>query len=322
MAGQDWFEKDFYSTLGVPKDADQAAIKQSYRKLARVFHPDANAGDASAEERFKEVSEAYSVLSDPEQRQQYDSVRAMAGGGARFAAGPGGAGGAGGFEDMLSGMFGGGGRVRFANGGSGGINLEDLLGGYGGAGPFGGPPPRGQDIAAAVTLPFRQAVQGSTQSLSLDGKPITVRIPAGVTNGQKIKLAGKGRPSPYGGQPGDLIITVNVPPHPVYRLDGNNLRMTVPVSIDEAALGARIEVPGLDGTKVRLKVPAGTPSGRTLRLKAKGITTAKGTGDLLVSIQIAVPQNLSGAGKKAMEDLRDAMKGHDPRADLMTQAGS
>jgi len=327
MTGQDWFEKDFYKTLGVPKDADDAAIKKSYRKLARVFHPDTNAGDVTAEERFKEVTEAYSVLSDPEQRRQYDSVRAMAGGGARFAAGPGGPGGPGGFEDMFSGMFGGGGgRVRFAtNGGpGGGINLEDLLGAYGGAGGFGGyggrPSSRGQDVTASVSLPFRQAVQGSTTTLSLDGRTITARIPAGVTNGQKIKLKGKGAPSPHGGPPGDLIITVEVPPHPVFKVEGNNLRLTVPVTVDEAALGAKIEVPTLDGDKVSLKVPAGTPSGRVLRVKGKGITTAKGTGHLLVTIQVAVPQSLNAKAKQALEDLREALAGSDPRADLMKQA--
>ena len=326
MTGQDWFEKDFYKTLGVPKDADQAAIKKSYRKLARVFHPDANAGDPSAEERFKEVSEAYSVLSDPKQRSQYDSVRAMAGGGARFAAGPGGPGGAGGFEDLFSGMFGGGGgRVRFSTngGGGGGINLEDLLrgqGGTGGFGGFGGGSNRGQDRAASVSLPFRQAVQGSTTTLSMNGQTINVRLPAGVTNGQKIKLKGKGAPSPFGGEPGDLIVTVSVPPHPVFRVDGNNLRLTVPVSIDEAALGAKIEVPTLDGAKVGLKVPAGTPSGRVLRVKGKGITTTKGTGHLLVTIQVVVPQTLNAKAKKAMEELREALHGSDPRAELMTQA--
>jgi len=323
MTGQDWFEKDFYKTLGVPKDADNAAIKKSYRKLARVFHPDTNAGDVTAEERFKEVTEAYSVLSDPEQRRQYDSVRAMAGGGARFAAGPGGPGG---FEDMFSGMFGGGGgRVRFAtNGGpSGGINLEDLLGAYGGGGGFGGyggDPRRGQDLAASVSLPFRQAVQGSTTTLTLDGRTITARIPAGVTNGQKIKLKGKGAPSPHGGPPGDLIITVNVPPHPVFKVDGNNLRLTVPVSFDEAAMGAKIEVPTLDGDKVSLKVPTGTPSGRVLRVKGKGIATTKGTGHLLVTVQVAVPQSINAKAKQALEDLREALAGSDPRADLMKQA--
>ncbi|MDR3359130.1 MAG: DnaJ domain-containing protein, partial [Bifidobacteriaceae bacterium] len=334
MAGQDWFEKDFYKTLGVAKDADQAAIKKAYRKLARQLHPDANPGDAAAEERFKEVSEAYSVLSDPEQRGQYDGVRAMASGGARFSAGPGGPGAAGGFEDLFSGMFSGGGgtRVRYASsgggpggfggGGFGGVNLEDLLGAFGADGGFGGAgggfggSGLGGDLRAAVTLPFRDAVAGSTQVLTVDGRSMTVRIPAGVRDGQKIKLAGKGQAAPGGGPPGDLIITVNVPPHPVFSLDGNNLRLTVPVSFAEAALGARVDVPTLDGGSVTVKVPGGTPAGRTLRVKGKGVKTASGSGDLLVTIAVAVPQRVTGKAKEALEALRDATRGQDPRSEL------
>ncbi|MDR2254259.1 MAG: DnaJ domain-containing protein [Bifidobacteriaceae bacterium] len=334
MAGHDWLEKDFYKTLGVPKDADATAIKKAYRGLARKLHPDANPTDPTAEERFKEVSEAYSVLSDTEQRQQYDSIRAMAGGGARFAAG---AGGAGAFEDLFSGMFpGGGSRVRFApgGGGMGGINLEDLLGSFSGGGTgFGsggrggggfapsGPTP-GADIRASVTLPFRQAAAGSTQVLTVDGRSMTVRIPAGVHDGQRIKLAGKGHPSPNGGPPGDLIVAVTVPPHPVFSLDGNNLRVTAPVTFAEAALGARIDVPTLDGGSVALKVPGGTPAGRVLRVKGKGIKTAKGTGDLLVTVNVAVPQRVSGKVKEALEALRDATHEDDPRAELHRLAAS
>ncbi|MDR0592198.1 MAG: DnaJ domain-containing protein [Bifidobacteriaceae bacterium] len=350
MAGQDWFEKDFYKTLGVPKTADAAAVKKAYRKLARTLHPDHNPGDRAAEERFKEVSEAYSVLSDPEQRQQYDSVRAMAAGGARFQAGPGGGAG-GGFDDMFSAMFGGragagGTRMRFSTGGAGGgpggargegFNLEDILGAFGGSdtfggfggaggygrgrsGGFGGGPVPGADVRASVTLPFREAVAGSTQVLTVDGQQMTVRIPAGVRNGQRIKLAGKGQPSPNGGPPGDLVITVTVPVHPVFSLDGNNLRITVPVTFAEAALGSRIEVPTLDGGSITVKVPGGTPAGRTLRVKGKGITTAKGAGDLLVTITVAVPAKVSGRAKEALEELREATRGDDPRAELRRQA--
>ncbi|MDR2113869.1 MAG: DnaJ domain-containing protein [Bifidobacteriaceae bacterium] len=330
MAGQDWFEKDFYQVLGVAKGADQAEIKKAYRKLARQLHPDANPGDAAAEERFKEVSEAYSVLSDPEQRQQYDGVRAMAGGGARFTAGPGGAGGGGGFEDLFSGMFGGGGgntRVRYgSSGGGAGLNLEDLLGAFGGGGfggGFGGAGPSrspGPDLRASVTLPFREATTGSTRHLTVDGRSMTVRIPAGVRDGQKIKLSGKGGISPNGGPPGDLIISVHVPEHPVFALEGNNLRLTVPVTFAEAVLGARVEVPTLEGGTVAVKVPAGTPSGRTLRVKGKGITTAKGTGDLLVTVQVVVPQKVSGKAKAALEALQEATRGENPRADLHQKA--
>ncbi|MDR2374063.1 MAG: DnaJ domain-containing protein [Bifidobacteriaceae bacterium] len=361
MAGQDWFEKDFYKTLGVSQTADQAAIKKAYRKLARTLHPDANPDDAAAEERFKEVSEAYSVLSDPDQRKQYDSVRAMAGGGARFSAGPG----AGGLNDMFSGMFGGGAgsggrtRMRFSTSGDGaggpGFSFDDILGafsagagagagsgsgsrpgsgggfggfgadfdgfgGFGGFGGRGGGPVPGADLQASVTLPFREAAAGSTQVLTVDGKSMTVRVPAGVRNGQKIKLPGKGQPSPNGGAAGNLVITVTVPAHPVFSLEGNNLRLTVPVTFAEAALGARVDVPTLDGGSVAVKVPGGTPAGRTLRVKGKGITTAKGTGDLLVTINVAVPQKVSGKAKEALEELREATRDDDPRAELRRQA--
>ncbi|MDR1152800.1 MAG: DnaJ domain-containing protein [Bifidobacteriaceae bacterium] len=341
MAGQDWFEKDFYTTLGVPKDADAAAIKKAYRRLARKLHPDANPGDTASEERFKDVGEAYAVLSDPEQRQQYDAVRAMAGGGARFAAGPGGASGASGFEDLFSGMFGGGARVRYSSGGAG-LNLDDLLGGLGGmggagGGGFGGPggfgragsgfggagsSRSGRDIPASVTLPFRQATEGSTVSLKVGARTVNARIPAGVADGAKIRIKGKGEPSPSGGEPGDIILTVHVTPHPVFTLDGANLRLTVPVTFVEAALGARIDVPTLDGHKVSVKVPAGTPSGRILRVKGRGVATTKTTGNLLVTVQVVVPAKLTGDAKAAVEAFREATASTDPRADLFRQAAT
>lgn len=330
MSGQDWLEKDFYAALGVPKDADATAIKKAYRKLARTMHPDHNPGDDAAEAKFKEIGEAYSVLSDPEQRQQYDQVRALAGG-ARFQAGAGGpSAGAGGFEDLFGGMFGGagapaGGRVRYSTGGGDGGGFEDILGGLfgGGGGGFGQPRAarRGTDLSAHTTLPFRQAVQGSTVTLGVEGRQVKARIPAGVRNGQKIRLRGKGRPGDHGAPPGDLEVTVNVTPHPVFSLDGpSNLRMDLPVSFDEAALGAQVEVPTLDGATVRVKVPAGTPSGRTLRVKGRGVTTAKGTGDLLVTVQVVVPQRLEGEAKRAVEEFRAATAGQDPRSDLLARA--
>lgn len=327
MTGQDWFEKDFYATLGVPKDADQAAIKKAYRKLARELHPDQNPGDAAAEARFKEVGEAYAVLSDPEQRSQYDAIRAMAGGGARFSAGPGGGGTAGaGFEDLFGGLFGqgtsgGGPRVRYqASSGGGGGGFEDILGGLFGGTGFQRAPQRGQDLTATTTLTFRQATEGATVTLGVEGRRVTTRIPAGVRDGQKIRLRGKGRPGANGAPAGDLTITVSVEPHPVFTLDGNNLRVTVPVTFDEAALGARIDVPTLDGGVVRVKVPEGTPSGRTLRVRGKGITTKAGTGDLLVTVQVVVPQRLSGKAREAVEAFAKATEGSDVRADLRARA--
>lgn len=327
MTGQDWLEKDFYKELGVSKGANSDEIKKAYRKLARKWHPDQNQGDAAAETKFKDIGEAYAVLSDPEQRKQYDSLRAMAGGGPRFTAG-GQPGGAGGFEDMFGGMFGagrdGGGS---AGGAGGGGNFEDILsqmfgGGRGGGGGFRGrqAPVRGADLAAHASLKFRSAASGETLRLTVGGKAMNVRIPAGVRDGQKIRLRGKGEPSPNGGEAGDLVLTVNVEAHPVFTTDGANLRVTVPVTFAEAALGATIEVPTLDGPSVRLKVPAGTPSGRTLRAKGKGLTTSKTTGDLLVTVEVEVPSELDERAKNAVEELRAALGEHDPRARLKEEA--
>ncbi|MCL2423606.1 MAG: DnaJ domain-containing protein, partial [Micrococcales bacterium] len=308
-----WLSKDFYAMLGVPKDADAAAIKKAYRKKARTLHPDQNPGDARAEEQFKGIGEAYAVLSDPEQRSRYDELRTL-GGGARFTAGgPGAAG----FDDLLGGMFGPGSRVRFSTGagpGAGGAGFEDLLGGF-----FGGRAPvrRGRDLTASASLSFRTAASGSTVSLTVEGRTVNARVPAGVRDGQKIRLPGKGQP---GDPPGDLVIEVHVEPHPVFAVDGNNLRVAVPVSFDEATLGAQVDVPTLDGSTVTVKVPAGTPSGRTLRVKGKGVTTSKGVGDLLVNIQVVVPRKLTGAARDAVAAFAEATCGDDPRADLYAAA--
>jgi molecular chaperone DnaJ len=335
VTGQDWIEKDFYAALGVPKDADDAAIKKAYRRLARQYHPDQNPGDAAAEARFKEIGEAYAVLSDAEQRKQYDALRAMAGGGARFAAGPGG-GGTGGFEDIFGAMFGGGGapagagggpRVRYSSGGGFEDILGSMFGGGAGAGGFGGgrrtgftAPEKGADLAAETTLPFRTAVEGATVELTVEGRKVTTRIPAGVNDGQKLRIRGKGRPGTGGGDAGDLVITVHVEPHPVFTLSGQDLRVTVPVTFAEATLGAQIEVPTLTGDTVRLKVPAGTPSGRVLRVKGRGVPTPKGTGDLLVTVQVVVPQKLSRKARQALEAFAAESDHEDVRADLVARA--
>jgi molecular chaperone DnaJ len=330
MASQDWFEKDFYAILGVPQDADAAEIKKAYRKLARKHHPDQNPGDAAAEQRFKDIGEANSVLSDPEQRREYDAVRQMTRGGARFTAGgPGGAGN-GGFEDVFSSMFGGGGgtRVRYSTGGAGQANLEDLLGGmFGGGnaayGGFGAPagPRRGADLTARTTLSFRDAVEGATVTLGTsDGGHITTRIPAGVKDGQKIRLRGKGQPGEPGASAGDLILTVGVEKHPVFARDGDNLTVDLPVTFAEAALGATVPVPTLGGDTVRVRIAAGTPSGRVLRVKGRGVPRKDRPGDLLVRVTIVVPQRLSDQGRAAVEVLRAEDEGHDPRADLFENA--
>ncbi|TDP76968.1 molecular chaperone DnaJ [Brachybacterium sp. AG952] len=335
MSGQDWLDKDFYAVLGVSRDADAQEIKKAYRKKARQYHPDRHPDDPKAEETFKEIGEAYSVLNDPEQREQYDAIRAMGSGGARFSAGQGGPGAAG-FEDIFSSMFGGGhGAPRgYPAGGGGGANpdLDDLLkmfggqagAGFGGGGPAGFQPgpSKGQDTSARTKISFRDAALGTEIRLNVDGKAVTTRIPAGVHDGQKIRLRGKGRPGPGGGPAGDLLLTLDVEEHPVWSADGANLKITVPVSFDEAVLGTTLSVPLLDGGTVSVKVPAGTPSGRTLRVRGKGLKTSKRTGDLHVTIQVAVPSHVEGKAKKAVEDLREALKGEDPRAGLAAAAAS
>ncbi|QTX03406.1 DnaJ C-terminal domain-containing protein [Agromyces archimandritae] len=331
MASQDWFDKDFYQVLGVSKDASDADIKKAYRKLARKYHPDQNPGDTAAEAKFKEISEANSVLSDAEQRKEYDQIRAM-GSGARFTAPGGGAGGAGGFEDVFGGMFnqgGGGQRFTFQQGG-GGADYDDLFGGLFGSGRFGqstggyrgaGGPTPGRDVAATTTLDFITATKGDQITLQTpEGKPITVRIPAGVADGQKIRLRGKGHPSPDGGANGDLVLTVSVRKHPVFERDGLNLRVTVPVTFAEAVLGATIRVPTLGGDPVKLKVAAGTPSGRVLRVKGRGVKTQKGTGDLLAEVQVAVPSHLSKDAEEKLRAFDAELPEEDPRAELLERA--
>ena len=306
MASQDWFDKDFYKILGVAKDVSDAELKKVYRKLARQYHPDSNPGDAKAEAKFKEISEAYSVLSDPAQRREYDQVRAM-GGGARFTGGAGGQGfpggfpgGTGGFEDVFSNLFGGG-------------------GGRGGFGGFG--PQRGSDLTMTTTLNFIDGVKGTAIKVNLGGKDVSVNIPAGVNDGQKIKLRGKGQASPNGGEAGDLIITCNIKPHPIFSRDGNNIRVSVPVTYAEAVLGATILVPTLGGEPVKLKVSPGTPNGRVLRVKGRGVVTAKHEGDLLATVEIAVPSHVSDKAKKALEEFDGLLPEEDPRAELLLKAG-
>ena len=315
MASQDWLDKDFYQLLGVSKDVSDAELKKTYRKLARKYHPDSNPGDAVAEAKFKEISEAYSVLSDAEQRAEYDQIRAMGAGGARFTAG---GGGGPGFEDVFGGMFGGGGRnTHFQAGGPQGF--EDIFGGM-----FGGGPPRGpqagRDIQATTTLDFETAVRGKTVTLQASTGAVKVKIPAGVADGQKIKVRGKGEPSPTGGPAGDIILTVSVRKHPVFEREGQNLRVKLPVTFSEAALGATVEVPTLGGAPVKLKVQPGTPSGRVLRVKGRGVASSKGTGDLLAEVQIVVPSHLTPEATEALEAFRAVEPQENPRADLLARA--
>jgi molecular chaperone DnaJ len=390
MSTRDFIEKDYYAALGVSQDADAAAIKKAYRQLARDLHPDKNPGNAEAESRFKEVSEAYDVLSDPKRRAEYDEARRLFGaGGAGARAGfPGGFPGAGGggqpfdLGDLFGAAGGGGGRS-----GTGG--LGDLFGGlFGGGGGAGSArarsqaasgPARGQDVETEATLSFEEAVLGVTVPLRMQSpgtcptcngsgaKPgtsphtcpvcqgagvtsrsqgafafsepcrncrgtgsvvddpcptcagngvttqtrtITVRIPAGVKDGQRIRLAGKGAPGRRGGPAGDLFVVVHVSGHDLFGRKGNDLTITVPITFSEATLGTTLTVPTLDGN-VSLKVPPGTASGQTLRVRGRGVPGKGRAGDLLVTVEVAVPKRLSPAAEDAVKVL-DAELG-DPR---------
>lgn len=349
MASQDWISKDFYASLGVAKTATQDEIKKAYRKLARTYHPDQNPGDKAAEEKFKEISEAYQVLSDEQDRKQYDAIRAMGAGGARFSAG---GSGSGGFDDIFS-MFNGGfnnGNVRFsANGGgfggAGGAGLDDILsqmfgagaprphssGGYtapGGAGSQSGfgnfmrRPQRGADITTRVSIPLRDAVSGvAVKVTSANGRKVTARIPAGVANGQKIRIAGKGNLGQNGGEPGDILVTVHIEPHPVYELKGKDVYVNVPVSFDEAVLGAVVEVPTITGEPVKVKVPEGSSTDKLMRVKGKGLDSGRGAaGDMYVRVKVVVPAKLSQESRAAVEAFRDAAAGADPRAEFRDMA--
>lgn len=325
-ASQDWMDKDFYKVLGVSKDATQADIKKAYRKLARTHHPDQNPGNAAAETTFKDISEAYSVLADAEQREQYDAIRAM-GSGARFTSGgAGGPSGGAGFEDVFGGLFnqGGGGRRGRSRYSTGGFDTSDLPPEFadlfgGGGGGFQPPPTKGSDVTANTSISFAGSIKGTTIGLRNSRGDVTqVRIPAGVKDGQKIRVRGKGQPGPAGN--GDLVVTVKVKSHEFFVREGDNIRIHVPVTFPEAAMGAQIEVPTLTGDTVKVKVPGGTPSGRTLRVKGRGVKTSKATGDLLVTIDVVVPQRLSKEAEDAVSAFAEATSGGDPRGSLREKA--
>lgn len=313
MASQDWMSKDFYKTLGVSKDATSEEIKKAYRKLARQHHPDKNPGDEAAEQRFKDISEAHSVLSDPEDRQQYDAIRAM-GSGARFSGSS--STGPSGFEDIFGGLFGQGhpgtGGGRFGGG------FEDIFGGAGGR--FGGgAPAKGADRTASTTISFKGAVRGTTVGLrEPNGTVIDVRIPAGIKSGQKVRVKGKGQQGPGGS--GDLLVEVTVQSHSFFERDGDTIRIHVPISFDEAVRGATIEVPTIHGETVKIKVPAGSSSGKTLRLKGHGIRRSKSSGDMLVTVDVDVPADLPAEALAAVDAYAEATAGINPREGLSAKA--
>ncbi len=292
---REWLETDYYKVLGVSPSASDKEITKSYRKLARKLHPDANPGDTKTEEQFKEVSAAYDVLGDGERRAQYDQVRHM--GPMNFQAGPGGYTMEGDMADFVSAFMGGG---RFGRGGH----------------PFSGQtrPVRGHDLSAHLTLDFEEAVQGVTTDVRLSGdtaqagRSISVRIPAGVANGQKIKLAGKGEPGANGGPPGDLYVMVDVKAHPVFGRQGKNLTVTVTVTFAQATLGAEISVPTFEGDPVTLRLPSGCQPDQVLRVRGRGVKTGKGTGDLLVKVALEVPTELNDEQRRALKAFNKSME--------------
>ena len=308
MAAKDLYEKDFYKILGVGKTATGGEIKKKYRSLARELHPDKNKGDKKLEEQFKAVSEAYDILSDEKTRKEYDEARSL------FAQGA--------FRSPQVG----------ANRNQGQSSSGDFFTDFGGgssqdifANLFGGRrgPRKGQDLQTESTITFREAILGTTLDLRLSvdgGSPqnITARVPAGVSDGTKIRLKGKGAPGEGGS--GDLFINLQVKPHPIFSRKGENILMTLPVTFAEAALGADISVPTFSDEEVTVRLAPGTPNGRVLRIKGRGISKGNTTGDLLVSVEVQVPRHVDSKAQKALEDFAAATASEDVRAGLKSRA--
>lgn len=321
--------EDYYNTLEVRRTATPEEIEKAYKKLARKYHPDLNQDDPSAKEKFQKVQQAYDVLNDPKKREMYDQfgenfeqMESTRGGrGNPFRGGSGQQ-----FEFDLGDLFGHGGSP-FGGGGSpfgGGGGMEDLFGQFtrqqaGGRGARQAPS-RGSDLKTEIQIPFHESVMGGETHLSLqqpDGKSktISVKIPAGIEDGKPIRLRGQGNPSPAGGPPGDLLITVHVESHPFFQRQGKNLEVHLPVTIAEAALGAKVDVPTPKGT-ISLTIPPATSSGKRLRLKGMGVQPAKGAaGDLFVVVQIVLPAQLDEASKQLLETFAEQQT-DDPRAEL------
>ena len=301
MAAKDLYEKDYYQILGVAKSADAAAIKKQYRKLARELHPDKTKGDKKLEDRFKAVSEAYDILSDDKKRREYDDAR----------------------EAYKSG------RINPNLQGGQGFNSGDFTDMFGPGGDifstlFGGARQRhGADLQTEAAILFKDAIYGTELNLRLQPQGsaamnITTRVPAGIKDGAKIKIKGRGAPGAAG--PGDLYVTVHVTPHPIFSRKDENIHLSLPITFAEAALGADIKVPTLEGDEVTVRIAPGTPSGRTLRVKGRGVKKGSTVGDLMITIDVRVPQRVDGAAKKAIEEFALATKEFDPRAELNAKA--
>jgi molecular chaperone DnaJ len=308
-------EKDYYDILGVKKNATDEDLKKAYRTLAKKFHPDKNKGNKEAENKFKEISEAYAVLSDKEKREQYDRLgREAFSGGNPF--------GAGGFDfSQFAEQFGragarGRGGARRPGGGAGGFTdiFSDL---FGGGVEFEQGPARGGDMEAELTIDFRDAVIGATMDLRVNGSSIKVKIPEGVADGQRMRLRGKGAPGMNGGAAGDLNVLIHVRPHPLFERRGDDIYIDLPVTVGEAIRGAEVEVPTIHGP-VRARIPAGTQAGQTFRISGKGVKKKSGgLGDHYYRVQIAVPKSVSPEGIAAVETLEREYS-ESPRAGMKT----
>jgi DnaJ-class molecular chaperone len=321
--------RDPYEVLGVPRGASAAAIKSAYRKLAKKHHPDSNKNDPKAAARFSEINSANEIVGDPDKRKQFDrgeidaegkprfqgfpgggDPRARAGGFEthtfRTGGGAGGSGFGGGFEDILNSMFGAAAArgARSAGAGPGGSTFEfdpgtialDL------------------DVSVSMTVSLEEAVKGGEKRVRLPtGKELNVKIPAGVVAGQQIRLKGQGETA-HGHPPGDLLITVNIAPHPFFKVEGSDLRLDLPITLYEAVLGGKVRVPTL-GSAVELSIPKNTSSGRIFRLKGKGLPKAAGTGDLFVTTRVMLPDGNDAELEALMQKWRDAHP-YNPRNDL------
>ncbi len=286
---------DYYKILGVGENATQDEIKKAYRKLAKQHHPDSQGGNKTAEEKFKSISEAYSVLSDKKKRQQYDMMRkaGFPGGGYDFTNGGGQSpfGNADNLQDLFSNLFGG--------GFSGGRGQRDQHSGFEDVFTRRRPPRRGPDMESVITIPFELAVNGGeTVVRTGSDKRIKVKIPAGVEDGKKIRLRGQGGMAQGGGEAGDLYLIIKVAPHADFERRGNDIYSNVFINIGEAVLGTEVHVNTVSGKKVKLKIPAGTSSGKVFRLPKMGVKSATGQGDHYVRVEIDVPASLSITQKR------------------------
>jgi molecular chaperone DnaJ len=301
---KEWMEKDYYAELGVDKSADHKTIKKAFRKLARESHPDNNPGDEASEARFKEINEAYDTIGNEEQRKEYDHAQEMG----YFVGGPQGNQQYVRVEDLLGGEgFSGSGASQDLFGG-----LQDLFGG----GRHQARPQRGQDVSGAITLSFHEALAGPTKEFNVGTSSVKVKIPQGVSDGTKVRVRARGGPGANGGPAGDLFVEVRVGEHPIFgRSSKMDLTIAVPITYTEAALGAVISIPTLNGT-TKIKIPAGTQPGKVMKLSGKGVEAAKATGDLLVTIDVAVPTDVSNDEQAVLEALRESESEWNPRKHL------